>query len=149
MIKYRDSRALLPEPLPFTEVILQGIAPGGGLFVPEHLPVLSLDDIQALGTMPYWRRAADIYRRIELDVPEATVLDVAQRSYGDNFDVPEIAPVRVCPNRFVLSCGTFISPSRTWLCSMPRFFSGVGGEPDPRVAGSDFLVLVATSGDTG
>lgn len=153
MIKYRDSRALLPEPLPFTEVILQGIAPGGGLFVPEHLPVLSLDDIQALGTMPYWRRAADIYRRIELDVPEATVLDVAQRSYGDNFDVPEIAPVRaVAPNRFVLELwhGPTLAFKDMALQCMPRFFSEALEVSRTRGRqSSDFLVLVATSGDTG
>jgi threonine synthase len=153
VIEYRDSRALLPEPLPFTDVILQGIAPGGGLFVPERLPALSLDDIAALGTLLYWQRAADIYRRLEVDLPEATVVDVARRSYGDNFDVPEIAPARaVAPNRFILELwhGPTLAFKDMALQCMPLFFSEALEMTRARgQETADFLVLVATSGDTG
>ena len=36
MIGYHDTRGLIDRPRMFTEAILEGIAPGGGLFVPAR-----------------------------------------------------------------------------------------------------------------
>lgn len=153
LIKYRDTRAHLREPVPFTEVILQGIAPGGGLFVPERLPLLSLPEIRALGTMSYWQRATEIYWRFELDLSATRVAAIARQSYGANFDHPEIAPVRpVGENRYALELwhGPTLAFKDMALQCMPLFFSTAleytreRGRPS-----NDFLVLVATSGDTG
>lgn len=153
MIKYLDTRSFLPEPLPFTEVILQGIAPGGGLFVPERLPQLSLTEIRALGELPYWQRATEVYWHFELDLSATRVAAVARQAYAANFDHPEIAPVRpVGDNRFVLELwhGPTLAFKDMALQCMPLFFSAalesshLRGRP-----GGDFLVLVATSGDTG
>ncbi len=153
MIKYLDTRSFLSEPLPFTEVILQGIAPGGGLFIPERLPKLGLDELRDLATMPYWQRAAEVYWRFELDLSETKVASVARRAYRDNFDHPDIASVRaVGGKRFVLELwhGPTLAFKDMALQCMPLFFSAAL-EQAHRLGrpGGDFLVLVATSGDTG
>lgn len=153
LIKYLDTRALLTEPLPFTEVVLQGMAPGGGLFVPERVPEISLAEIQALGTMPYWQRATEVYWRFEPDISATRVAAIARDAYGANFDHPQIAPVvAVGENRFALELwhGPTLAFKDMALQCMPLFFSSAleytreRGRP-----GGDFLVLVATSGDTG
>ena len=40
------------------EVIKQGIAEDGGLFLPESIPEISLDFIKEIGALPYSERAA-------------------------------------------------------------------------------------------
>ncbi|MBE0528879.1 MAG: threonine synthase, partial [Thermoleophilia bacterium] len=61
MIRYLDTRGVLPTPRTFSEALLEGIAPGGGLFVPERLPSFSVDAVVALAAMPYHARAAAVY----------------------------------------------------------------------------------------
>ena len=39
---YLDTRGAAGEPVPFTQVVIDGLAQGGGLYVPEELPTLSL-----------------------------------------------------------------------------------------------------------
>jgi threonine synthase len=153
MIKYVDTRASLPEPLPFTDVVLQGIAPGGGLFVPERLPSVSLSDLAALVGLPYWQRVAWLFDLFETNIPSGRVSAIAKRAYGANFRHKDVAPVRDLEGgRFVLELwhGPTLAFKDMALQCMPLFFSeaveqtrSLGGQD------ADYLVLVATSGDTG
>jgi threonine synthase len=153
MIAYHDTRGLCDRPRRFTEAILEGIAPGGGLFVPERLPQVTVDDLLKLAGLPYFERAAWVYQAFGLDVDAADTLRVAATAYGDNFDDPRIAPVRkITADRFVLELwhGPTLAFKDMALQCMPRFFTQALGQArvrDPRTL--DFLILVATSGDTG
>lgn len=153
MIAYRDTRDLSDAPRPFTAAILEGIAPGGGLFVPERLPQLSLARIVGLAQLPYRERAAMVYKAFAPDVTEARIDDIVAAAYGTNFDDPAIAPVReVAPGRHVLELwhGPTLAFKDMALQCMPLFFSQALEQAHR--AGStdlDFLILVATSGDTG
>jgi threonine synthase len=153
VISYIDTRSLLGKPVPYSEAILQGMAPGGGLFIPERLPEFTLTEIRALADMPYWQRAAEVFRRFELDLSDAQIEAVTRRAYGNNFDHPEIAPVRaVGENRFALELwhGPTLAFKDMALQCMPLFFSEALELARGRGrADCDFLVLVATSGDTG
>ena len=60
-IRYIDTRGIVTEPLKFSQAVIKGIAPGGGLFVPEQVPTMTLDEIVALGKLPYKQQAATIY----------------------------------------------------------------------------------------
>lgn len=144
---------MLPRPVPFDEVILQGLAPGGGLFVPEEIPALDLREFLELGGLPYWQRASRVFERFQLGFSDSRVVALAQEAYGHNFDHPEIAPlVAVGSNRFVLELWhgpTFAFKDLALQC-MPLFFSEILAQA--RAQGRetcDFLVLAATSGDTG
>ena len=46
------------------EAIVQGISPEGGLFVPETVPALTGEDLQALAKMTYTQRAPPVPRRM-------------------------------------------------------------------------------------
>jgi threonine synthase len=153
MISYRDTRGLADRPRTFTEAILQGIAPGGGLFVPEQLPQLSLEQILGLARLPYYERAAWVYEAFGLDVSAARTLHISAAAYGANFDDPRIAPVRkITPELFVLELwhGPTLAFKDMALQCMPLFFSEALEHAHASGASSlDYLILVATSGDTG
>ncbi len=153
MIAYRDTRGLIDEVRPFTAALLEGIAPGGGLFVPERLPLLSLDAIVALGNHAYHERAAAVYRAFEPDIADERIAGIAALAYGGNFDSPSIAPVReVSPGRHVLELwhGPTLAFKDMALQCMPLFFSQALEQAHAAGTTSlDFLILVATSGDTG
>ena len=149
MIRYRDTRGAVDVPRTFTEAILEGIAPGGGLFVPERLPSFSVDQIELLASVPYHARAAAVYEAFGLDVAAARTREIAAHAYGPNFDDPEVAPVRdVAPGRHVLELwhGPTLAFKDMALQCMPLYFSQAleqahaGGTTD-----LDYLILVATS----
>jgi threonine synthase len=153
LIRYVDTRAALSEPLLFTEVVLRGIAPGGGLFVPERLPSLGHSDLEALAGLPYWQRVASIFHSFEPDIPEDRVSAIAQQAYGENFRHKDVAVLRdLGVDRFVLELwhGPTLAFKDMALQCMPLFFSEAVEQS--RREGRDnaeYLILVATSGDTG
>jgi threonine synthase len=152
-IHYRDTRGLDPMPRTFTDTVLQGIAPGGGLYVPERLPHLHLADILVLSKLPYAARATAVYRAFGVDVHPEQVEHLMEKAYGAAFDHPQVAPVvEVDADVHVLELwhGPTSAFKDMALQCMPLFFSEAvsmrlaAGEPL-----DDYLILVATSGDTG
>jgi threonine synthase len=152
-ILYHDTRGLDPERYTFTGAVMKGIGTGGGLFVPEELPHLTLDEIVGMKELPYRARAARLYTRFRVDVaPERTGVLMAS-AYGSQWADPRIAPVtEVTADTHVLELwhGPTSAFKDMALQCMPLFFSEA---IEMRLAGGeqvdDFLVLVATSGDTG
>ena len=153
MIRYRDTRGAVDAPRTFTEAILEGIAPGGGLFVPERLPSFTVDQIVALAGAPYHARAAAVYEAFGLDVSAARTREIAALVYGPNFDDPAVAPVvDVAPGLHVLELwhGPTLAFKDMALQCMPLYFSEALEQAHAKGAtGLDYLILVATSGDTG
>ncbi|MCL2757625.1 MAG: threonine synthase, partial [Coriobacteriia bacterium] len=139
----------------FTETIIKGIAPGGGLFVPQVLPYVTLKELTALITCPYPQLAAYVFKRFGVDLPNEVIDALMDTAYGDNFDDPAITPVRtLAPDTHVLELwhGPTSAFKDMALQCLPVFFSAaieqlqIAAEPEPT---EDFLILVATSGDTG
>ncbi len=153
MTLYRDTRGLVDRPRTFTEALLDGIAPGGGLYVPERLPSLTASDLVRLSTLPYAGRAAAVYEAFALDIPPDRIADIAALAYAGNFDDPEVAPVRdLGDGRFVLELwhGPTLAFKDMALQCMPLFFGEALELAHARgTTDLDFLILVATSGDTG
>ncbi len=153
---YHDTRALDPTHRAFSDVIVKGIAAGGGLYVPARLPELELQTILGLAALPYHQRAFEVFRRFGLDVPDTRQQELLAEAYGANFDHPAMAPVvaagDAAPGMHVLELwhGPTSAFKDMALQCMPLFFSEAVAMR--RAAGADvpdFLVLVATSGDTG
>ncbi|HQG54310.1 MAG TPA: threonine synthase [Thermoleophilia bacterium] len=153
MTLYRDTRGNTDRPRTFTEALLDGIAPGGGLYVPERLPQLTTSDLARLATLAYAERAASVFAAFDPDIAAEHVAGIAALAYGDNFDDPEVAPVRdLGDGRFVLELwhGPTLAFKDMALQCMPLFFSEALELAHARgTTDLDYLVLVATSGDTG
>ncbi|MDU1881511.1 MAG: EAL domain-containing protein, partial [Eggerthella sp.] len=123
---YSDTRGQSERPVTFTEAVIDGLAAGGGLYVPERIPELSLDEIGALAELPYAQRAVRIYRAFDVDLPAETVEALMAQAYGDNFDDERICPITS------LSADTHVlelwhGPTSAFkdmaLQCLPRFFS--------------------------
>ena len=151
--RYLDTRSIMDDTLSFTQAIVKGLAPGGGLLVPQEIPSLTLDEITALAEMDYWERAAFIYKRFDIDLADEEIDALMQRIYSDNFDDPAIAPIRcVADGRYVMELwhGPTSAFKDMALQCLPVFFSeAVDKLRAQGEALEDFLILVATSGDTG
>lgn len=151
--RYIDTRGNLATPLPFTKVVVEGLASGGGLFVPQEIPHLSLDEIVALAEMPYAERAAYVYRAFNVDLSDEEIGAIMGTSYSTNFDTPEICPLHE------LESGVHVlelwhGPTSAFkdmaLQCLPHVFSKSAEKlREQGELHTDFVILVATSGDTG
>jgi len=150
---YVDTRGALNEPVAFTQAIVDGLAQGGGLYVPTELPELSLDTIVGFAKLPYWQRAAEVYRAFGVDIESETIDKLMQSAYGEQFDTADICPITSLDEKthvLELWHGPTAAFKDMALQCLPRFFSQSAAQL--REAGkldSTFMILVATSGDTG
>ncbi len=125
----------------FREALLQGQAPDEGLFVPDSIPRLAIDDILALKGAPYAQAALLVARAfLEEEISIGTLKDVVEESY--NYMVPL---ERVFGRMYVmrLDQGPTASFKDFAARMMARLMSRL------RDRGKRLNVLVATSGDTG
>ncbi len=150
---YHDTRGADASRPAFTDVVVRGIAPGGGLYVPDELPALTLEEVLALGELPYWQRAAEVFERFGVDVERPRIDALMQSAYGLQWSDPRIAPVtEVVAGMHVLEL--FHGPTSAFkdmaLQCMPLFFSeSIAMQQARGTLAEDYLILVATSGDTG
>ena len=114
---------------------------------------MTLDEIVSLGELPYAQRAAAVYRRFGVDFSDEELESLMGAIYADNFDTPEIAPIKkVTDGMYVLELwhGPTSAFKDMALQCLPVFFSA--SVDKLRAAGgpaNDYLIAVATSGDTG
>lgn len=151
--RYIDTRGKCETPVTFTEAVVKGLANGGGLFVPETLPHLSLDEILSLTDFPYAKRAAYLYRAFGIDLPEETIDQLMDSTYGDRFDDSAICPITSL-NESTHILELWHGPTSAFkdmaLQCLPYFFSASAAQlREQGKLNNTFLILVATSGDTG
>ncbi len=131
------------------EVIKMGLAPDGGLFIPESIPALTADEIGALCKDTYPVRAAKILGKFLTDYTYEELLSDCEAAYAEASFPGGAAPlVHVHDNIYSLELwhGPTAAFKDMALQIMPRLLSRAlvkTGETH------DALILVATSGDTG
>ncbi|XP_036409512.1 threonine synthase-like 1 [Megalops cyprinoides] len=137
------------EPKHFSDVVVEGLASDGGLYVPEKgFPKLEKHDWLRMVGMSYPERATTILEKCihPLDVPAAELRRMVHEAYGGTFADEAIAPVKhLIHNQYVqeLFHGPTASFKDLALQLMPRLFAYCL----PQMC--NYLILVATSGDTG
>jgi len=91
-MKYISTRGGCP-PQSFEQVLLTGLAPDGGLFVPDSLPELSADEIRSWQDLDYADLALKIVTPFIGDEIEGSALsNIIRQSYAE-FDHPDVAPL--------------------------------------------------------
>ncbi|MCL1907339.1 MAG: threonine synthase [Propionibacteriaceae bacterium] len=149
-VKYVSTRGYGPQS--FTDILLEGLAPDGGLYVPHTYPQLSLEDFQALGDIlindGYARLAAQILALFIDDIPLWDLEKITRQAYTkEKFGTDLIAPV------------TKIE-SNLWLAHLSQGPTAAFKDMAMQVLGQFFdyelarreqtmTILGATSGDTG
>jgi threonine synthase len=82
-------------PSRFSEILLLGLAPDGGLVMPESYPQISAAQLEAWRHLSYAELAFEIIRLFADDIPEADLRAIVQRSYrAEVFGSPEITPLK-------------------------------------------------------
>ena len=148
-MNYTSTRGLSGEVLSAAEIIKQGLATDGGLFIPEEIPSLTLDEIMALCERSYPERAAYILSKYLSDYTFDELLADCKDAYKEESFPGGAAPV-VKAKDGVYSLELWHGPTAAFkdmaLQIMPRLLSrALVKTGEKRTA----LILVATSGDTG
>ncbi|HML47790.1 MAG TPA: threonine synthase, partial [Clostridia bacterium] len=83
------------QPASASEAILRGIAPNGGLYVPECFPHVSLNVLADMASMNYKQRAVRIIGALLDDYTPEEVAEAVERAYGSGrFSHPDVAPLK-------------------------------------------------------
>jgi threonine synthase len=129
------------ETVSFKEALLQGQAPDEGLFMPEHIPALPLQDIMALKGRPYAAAAMLVAKAFLGDqIPDGILQKIVADSY--NYPVPL---ENVLDRKYVLRLDQGPTASfKDFAARMMARLMGYFRNPKKRLN-----ILVATSGDTG
>ncbi|MGZ5036096.1 MAG: threonine synthase [Usitatibacter sp.] len=132
----------------FTEILLEGLAPDGGLMVPEQWPRIMPVKLQAMRDLAYPQLAFEILRFFADDYPGADLKKAVYDSYTtEAFGTPEITPLRTLePNLHLLalSNGPTLAFKDIAMQLIGNLFEQVLERQDRTLN-----VLGATSGDTG
>ncbi len=143
-MKFISTRGEAPA-VSFTAAVAQGLAPDGGLYLPELLPDLT-PRLRAWENLSYAELAAEFIGVFATDVPEDDLARMTHRAYA-RFTHPEIAPLRRLDERTAV-LELFHGPTLAFKDFALQFLGelyGWLGERDGRAR----TVLGATSGDTG
>ncbi len=139
---YHSTRSQM-NPVDSAQAVLNGLAPDGGLYVPQELP--KLDTAKCLGGSTMEMAEAIIGAMLP-DVPNMKTL--VERAYTGKFETAELTPT-VDTGKFAV-LELFRGPTSAFkdvaLCMLPQLLTGAR-----KVKGmeEDITILTATSGDTG
>lgn len=139
----RDSRLRVKA----SEAILKGLAPDGGLFVPEKLPVLDVR-MEELKNMSYQETAYAVMKQFLTDFTEEELKDCIARAYDAKFDTEEIAPLAKVDGTYYLELfhGATIAFKDMALSILPHLMTVSAKKNQVE---NEIVILTATSGDTG
>jgi threonine synthase len=145
-MRYVSTRGEVPA-LDFVEVMLAGLARDGGLYVPEHWPVLNRAAVESFAGKPYAEVAVEVVRPFVGDgISETDLARMAREAYG-NFRHPAVAPLtQLGPNLFVLEL--FHGPTLAFKDLAMQFVARLMDHVLHQ-RGERTTIVVATSGDTG
>ena len=153
-MKYISTRGQSPAQS-FSEILLGGLAPDGGLYLPETYPQFSDADLSAMRGMNYRELAFAVLSRFATDIPAADLQAIIDKTYtadvycnvreGENAE--DITPLHTLEPNLHLLClsnGPTIAFKDMAMQLLGNLFEYVLAK-----AGQGINILGATSGDTG
>ena len=153
-MRYISTRGEAPA-LRFSEILLGGLANDGGLYVPEHYPRFSTDDLAAMRHMRYGELAFAVLSRLIDDIPATDLRAIIDKTYtadvyrythnGEN--AADITPLKTLEpglHLLALSNGPTLAFKDVAMQLLGNLF-----EYTLAKTGGELNILGATSGDTG
>ncbi|OGA95400.1 MAG: threonine synthase [Burkholderiales bacterium RIFCSPHIGHO2_12_FULL_61_11] len=132
----------------FCEILLEGLAPDGGLYLPEHYPQVDQATLAAWRRLPYADLAFEILSLYIDDIPANDLRAICRKTYTEAvFGTPEIVPIRPLePGLYLqaLSNGPTLAFKDLAMQLLGNLF-----EYQLAQRGEELNILGATSGDTG
>lgn len=124
------------------EAVLQGLAPGQGLYMPEHIPQLPKSFFNTMASMTFQEIGMVVANAlVGEDVPAADLERIVKHTI--QFDAPLVEI-----EKDIFSLELFHGPTLAFKDFGARFLSGLLGY-FAHLQKREIVILVATSGDTG
>ncbi len=134
------------------EAIITGIAPDGGLFVPETIPQISASEIEEMKNMQFFQISARVLSKYLTDFTEAELLEFAQAAYdeekwGEN-PIPLVQLNAYNDREYILELwhGPTCAFKDVALQMLPHLMTASVKKTG---INKKICILTATSGDTG
>ena len=148
-VSTRGTRTTAPDDArSFCDILLEGLAPDGGLYLPQSYPSLTADDLQAMRGMSYADLAFAVISRFVDDIPAADLKVLLDKTYtAEVFGTGDITPVvRLEPGLYLLKCsnGPTLAFKDIAMQFLGHLFEYVLAREQRTLN-----ILGATSGDTG
>jgi threonine synthase len=143
-MRFISTRGQTPA-LGFSDAVATGLAPDGGLYLPERLPDLS-GKLEAWAKLSYPELCFEFLKIFATDISSPTLREIVNKSYT-RFDHPDIAPLKKLDERtWVLEL--FHGPTLAFKDFALQLLGNLY-EHQCAVRSESLTVLGATSGDTG
>ncbi|SFO79141.1 threonine synthase [Variovorax sp. OK605] len=137
-----------PDRKRFCEILLEGLAPDGGLYLPEQYPQVDTATLAKWRALPYAELAFEILSLYIDDIPPADLKAICAKTYtADVFGSEEIVPLRELEDGVyleALSNGPTLAFKDMAMQLLGNLF-----EYELTRRGAELNILGATSGDTG
>lgn len=140
-VRYCSTNGLSPA-VNFEEALLKGLAPDGGLYMPDRIPAFGTDNLETLSGKSFVEIAAEVASRfLRGEIDEEILYSLIHDAY--NFEVP-LEPV--FGSRYILRLdrgptASFKDFAARLMGRLMQYFLDKQGR--------QMLILTATSGDTG
>lgn len=140
-IKYYSTNLKAPE-VSFHEALLKGLAPDGGLYMPNSIPALGKKEIESLFFSDYQETAFTILKEFLGDeMEESSLMTICHDAY--DFSIPL---EKVFNRNYILRLdqgptASFKDFAARVMARLMNYFASLGNQ--------HFTILTATSGDTG
>jgi len=146
-MRYVSTRGGMP-PRQFCEILLEGLAPDGGLVVPERYPQISLGELERWRALSYPQLALELLSRYVDDISGRDLESLVARTYTrELFGSADITPVRtLAPGLHLLQLSN--GPTLAFKDLAMQFLGNLFEFVLART-GQALNILGATSGDTG
>ena len=135
-------------PRKFCDILLEGLAPDGGLYLPDHYPQVTPATLDAWRGLPYADLAFEVLSLYIDDIPRADLKAICRKTYTqDVFGTAAIVPLRPLENGLflqALSNGPTLAFKDMAMQLLGNLF-----EYELARRGEELNILGATSGDTG
>ncbi len=142
-MKYISTRGRMA-PVGFQDAVMTGLAPDGGLLLPESLPDVR-GKLAEWAELPYADLAFEVMRLFATDIPPSDLKRMVDASYA-TFDHPETAPSVKVGDFWILEL--FHGPTLAFKDVALQFLGNLFAYILER-RGGQLNILGATSGDTG
>ncbi len=129
----------------FSETVFEGLAPDGGLFLPEKIPTIDKSEQERWRNLSYKELAFEVFRLYATDIPEEDLKTIIDKSYS-TFRHKEITPTVKVGNFYVLEL--FHGPTYAFKDIALQFLGNLF-EYLLKKENRKINILGATSGDTG
>ncbi|MEE8601774.1 threonine synthase [Euzebya tangerina] len=135
-------------PRRFCDILLEGLAPDGGLYLPSAYPTVDDQTLSAWRGLPYDDLAFEVLSLFIDDIPPDDLRDLVGRTYtADVFGSDEITPLRPLDDGVLLQ-GLSNGPTLAFK-DIAMQLLGALFEYELARRGEELNILGATSGDTG